>query len=335
MSQHRTLLRSVVVLVSLVAGPVGLGPASSPAHAAEPGRITGTVTGPGGVPLAGATVSAYPVDCPNGCDSFSAVAGSDGGYAVEGVDPGSYLLLIQDGFDHIAEYYDNVTDDDAATHVKVAAGATVTGIDAQLETGGHLTGVVRGRGGKPVRGISVLAYSRVKGRWQSSEQTTTARDGSYDIGKGGLLGGAYRLRFTDDREPGYLMQFYWGASTVRGGTTIVMEENETVTGLDVRLGWPRALRSVTAPTVVGKPRAGGLVRLLPGRWKPAKVSVEVLGWYAGDLTHYLGTRKRKLRIAGRALAESRGKLLLVRFTVRAEGYISVTRTLTVPGGVVT
>lgn len=338
MSRDRRLLGSIVLLLSLVLGSLGPSPASARPQAAavEPGRITGTVTGPGGVPLEAAFVSAYQVDCVDGCASYAASTGVDGAYELNDVQPGTYYLLLQKGFGYIAEYYDNVLEQRSATDVVVAAGSTVAGVNAQLEHGGHLTGVVTGRGNRPLKGITVTVYRNEGGTWQYVGETSTAGDGSYDAtGNNGLLSGVYRLRFTDDSEPGYVAEFYSGAGTLKAATNVVMGENETVAGLDAHLSWPRKLRSVKAPKVTGKPKAGATLRLFPGTWSPAKVTVEVLGWYADDLYHYLGSHTRKLKLVGQALAQARGKLLKVRFTVARPGYITVTKLLTVRGGKVT
>jgi hypothetical protein len=52
------------------------------------------VTGPGGLPLAGATVTAYrPTDRYVGIASVTTAA--DGSYALDRLDPGTYLLLVR------------------------------------------------------------------------------------------------------------------------------------------------------------------------------------------------------------------------------------------------
>src|SRR5690349_10017783 len=119
MLHGRTRLRSIVLLLGLSAGLVGLGPAPAPARPAssEPGAISGTITGPDGAPLEGATVSAYPVKCDQGCDAYAAVSGADGTYEVTGVPAAAYHLLFQVGNGWLAEFYDNVVDQDAATKV--------------------------------------------------------------------------------------------------------------------------------------------------------------------------------------------------------------------------
>ena len=332
MSRDRRLLGSAVLLVSLTLGLVGLSPASAPARAAANGQITGTVTGPGGAPVPGASVSAYPTDCDNGCSSYGSSMAADGSYVVADLPPGSYLLLFQAGFGYLAEYYDNALEPEGATEVMVTAGSTVTGINAQLEHGGHLSGTVTGRGGRPLKGITVTVYAKQGRQWRYAGETSTARNGSYQAGGDGLLSGVYRLRFTDNSEPGYLTQYYRGASTLARATDVVLGENQTVTGLDARLAWPRTLRMVKAPKVIGKPKAGATLRLRPGTWRPGKVRVEVMGWYADNLYQYLGSHTKKITLTGRTLAQARGKFLKVRFKVSAPGYATVDRTLTVPGG---
>ena len=336
MSRHRTLLGTIVALLSLTLAAGGLSGGAEPAQAAAPGRITGTITGPGGAPLPGALVSAYPVTCRGGCSPYGATAGADGGYVLDAVPPGAYLLLFQMGTGYLAEYYPNAATEDGATEVAVTAGGTVDGVNAQLEQGGRLTGTVTGRGGRPLKGINVVTYVKERGRWQSYAETTTAADGSYLAQDGeGLLSGVYRLGFFDSTETGYLTQYYRGATKLSAARNIVLGENQTVAGLDVRMVWPRSLRMVKAPKVIGQPRAGATLQLVPGTWKPAKVKVEILGWYADNLFNYLGVRSGKIRLVGGVLARARGHFVKVRFTVSAPGYMPVTRLLTVPGGWVT
>ena len=336
MSRRRTLLDPVLALLALTLAAAGLSVGAAPAQAADLGRIAGTITGPGGAPLPGAVVSAYPTDCRGGCSSYAAMAGEDGGYLLDALPPGAYHLLVQKGPGYLPEYYPNALSEEGATEVVVAAGGTVAGIDARLELGGRLTGTVTGRDGRPLKGINVVTYAKERGTWRVYSETTTAADGSYvaqDVD--GLLSGVYRLGFFDSSATGYLTQYYRGATKLRAAKSIVLEENQTVTGLDVRMVWPRSLKMVKAPRVIGQPRAGATLQLVPGTWKPAKVKVEILGWYADDLYHYLGVRSRKIRLVGDVLAKARGHFVKVRFTVSAPGYMPVTRLLTVPGGWVT
>ena len=150
----------------------------------------------------------------------------------------------------------------AASEVAVAAGSTVTGKDAQLEHGGRLTGTVTGRKGRPLKGITVMAYRLERGKWQYDSESTTAADGSYVVGSDGsyvvggdgLLSGVYHLRFSDDSGNGYLLQYYGGASTHKAAANVVLGEDETVAGLDAHLAWPRTFGLVKTPKVTGMPQ---------------------------------------------------------------------------------
>lgn len=329
-------MASTLLLALLTMPLAGLASVPEPAGAAvaEPGRITGTITGPGGAPLQGASVSAYRVNCRSGCAAVSATSGADGRYEVRDVPPDTYHLLIQVGHGFVAEYYLNVVDPADATPVVVTPGGTLADVNAQLEHGGHLTGTVTGREGRPLKGIEVAVYGKVPSGWRHLGLTHTDSDGKYDAaGTDGLLGGTYRLRFVDYSEPGYVTEFLNNADTLRGAADVVMAENETVAGLNVRMAWPRKLRNLEAPRIVGNPKAGATLRINPGAWSPAEVKAQVLGWYVGKRARYLGTFAKRLRLVGGVLAQTRGKLIRARIEVSAHGYIPVIVVLTAPGRV--
>lgn len=325
----------MVLTAMLALSLAGVHPAPEPARAAaiDSGTITGIITGPGGVPLQGATVSAYRVACAGGCSASGAVSGADGAYELRDLAPGAYHLLFQRS-GYVAEFHGNVVDQTDATEVSITTGAVLTGVNAQMEHGGHLTGTVTGRQDRPLKGIEVAVYGKGPSGWRFLGQTYTGSDGRYDLaGSNGLLGGTYRLRFIDASEPGYVTEYYNGADTLKGATDVVMAENETVTGLDVRMAWPRTMRNIEAPRILGKPRAGGTLRIDPGAWSPAEVKVQVQGWYVGKWHRYLGTFAKRLRLVGGVLARVRGKVIRARIEVSAHGYIPVIVVLTAPGRV--
>jgi hypothetical protein len=99
----------------------------------EGGAIAGTVLGPGGAPVANATVWAYRNE--NGLvGSLAAATGADGTYRIQSVRPDTdlRLLIVPPPSSGLAvEWFHDATSREAAQVVRVAAGATAT-VDVQL-----------------------------------------------------------------------------------------------------------------------------------------------------------------------------------------------------------
>lgn len=97
--------------------------------------ISGVVTGPGGVPLAGATVTAYrPTDRYVGTVAVRAAA--DGSFAIDRLDPGTYLLLVRprEGSGTSACWHAGVLRRADATPI-ASTGEPRTGIDTSCPAG--------------------------------------------------------------------------------------------------------------------------------------------------------------------------------------------------------
>lgn len=167
------------------AGPVALAPS-----AAGSGSISGTVTGPDGVGLAGITVYAYPAGPGY---SGAATTATDGTYSITGLMPSTYRLELHDygSRTYAAGYYSSgglVGDYASATPVTVPPDAT--GIDVELPLGLRISGTVTGVGGSPVIGFSVFACPISGGMCGSAG---TPGEATYAIG--GLLPGSFVVRF--------------------------------------------------------------------------------------------------------------------------------------------
>jgi hypothetical protein len=122
---------------------------------APTGSISGTVTGPGGVPIEGAIVSASVPDF------GQAITAADGTYTITGLsstasgDPRGYVVWASaPGF--ATEYFDNVADPADSTEVFVLPNEETANIDFSLETEGTISGVVTGPSG-PIEGARVTA----------------------------------------------------------------------------------------------------------------------------------------------------------------------------------
>jgi 5-hydroxyisourate hydrolase-like protein (transthyretin family) len=228
------------------------------AQLATASRITGKVTGPDGAGLVDVNVRAYQ-QLP-GQNYWSLVGSStatrvDGTYDLGGLTAGTYRIEFspwQSG--HLPEYWDDAATIGSASDIVVAASATVTGKNAQLALGGHITGKVTGPDGAGLSGVYVSAYTKVQDTdgdyWSPTMRGTSTRpDGTYDLG--GLEAGTYRIGFTASHG-GFVDEFWDDAATVEAATDIVVAATGTAAGKDARLTTGgRITGTVTGPDDAG------------------------------------------------------------------------------------
>jgi hypothetical protein len=106
------------------------------AELAAGGSLTGTLTGPGGAPVANATVSVYRSQ-DQLLGGYGAVTASDGTYRIDGIQPDNGLRIRfapAQGSGLAAEWFDNATKRKTAADVQIAAGETFDA-SAQLSAG--------------------------------------------------------------------------------------------------------------------------------------------------------------------------------------------------------
>ena len=168
----------------------------------EGGRITGTVTGSGGVPLADLWVYVYPAGNDNSIVSIKTDA--DGHYATEnGLATGQYQVQFSAPLGYQSEWYNNQASQTSATLVSVMAGETHGDVNAQLATyaWSTVTGTVTTADtGLPVN-MWVYAYSvSGLGSWSAY-----ANGGHYVLR--GLPPDAYRISFSSPPSP-YVPIYY-------------------------------------------------------------------------------------------------------------------------------
>jgi hypothetical protein len=187
-------------------------------------HIKGTVTGPGGAPLAGIDVyaessnySGYAMTGPSG--TYSAVVAS-----------GTYTVSFDDsGYVYVAGYYSSTgltLDYGSATPVTVGT-ADVTGINVQLQTGHYIKGTVTGPGGAPLGDVWVCP----EGSDRSAYCAPTASDGTYSAL---VASGTYTVFFDNST---YLSGYYssTGFTLDYGSATPVTVGTADVTSINVQL----------------------------------------------------------------------------------------------------
>ena len=202
-------------------------------------HVTGKVTAPDGSAIAGVTVQAHQKDARSGLlepGRDGRADGADGTYDVAGLKAGTYRLSFssyQGGY--VSEYWNDATTLESATDIVVGASETVTGKNAELALGSHITGKVTGQGGAGLGNVNVVAYRKgagAEGGWSWARSTYTNPDGSYDLG--GLTSGDYRLRFSPYHN-GYVDEYWDDAGSLDAAEDIAVGASETVSGKDAQL----------------------------------------------------------------------------------------------------
>jgi LPXTG-motif cell wall-anchored protein len=218
-------------LGGMAAFALALGGATTASAAApETTTITGKVTSAAdGSPVAAATVF---VNSEDFSQNGYGVVQADGTYRVDGLPAGSYTVRFDlSGTGYVSEYWDGAINRQAAQRVNAVGGETIAGIDATLELGGSITGVVtRESDGSPVVGATVLAASG-SGQGSTASQATDA-EGRYKIT--GLAAGAYTVEFSLFGSA-FATEYWQGATDAIAATPVQVSSGGEVSGIDASL----------------------------------------------------------------------------------------------------
>lgn len=192
------------------------------------GVISGTVTGEGGTPVAGATVT---VNTLYGDRVKFVSANSQGRYRVENLPDGSYLVNFY-ASDYIEESYNDTRDPARSAEVTVRDGKETAAIDAALTRGGRITGkVTEADTGDPMSGVWVR-IGAVDFGYNTSELTDA--NGVY-TSSAELPTGNYLVRFEPSSFGGYAYSYYGGSTLEAGATRVAVTEGATRSGVDAAL----------------------------------------------------------------------------------------------------
>jgi hypothetical protein len=244
--------------------------------------ITGTVTDSGPVPhgLANVTVNVY---FPATNTSEVVTTADDGTYAVSGLASGTdYQVWFFasaatggsfDAFGYLDQSYDNQpTREGTPTPVTVTEGATTTGIDAALHTGGAITGRVTDAAQTQLglADVQVSVYSNTNPSYGGFVKT--AADGSYTV-RSIPAGADYQVCFSAEEAKGgstgalgYVNQCYDNQPAADTATPVVVALGEVRAGVDAALAVGGAV-SGTVSDAVGSHH--GLADVTVGVYSPS------------------------------------------------------------------
>jgi PKD repeat protein len=198
------------------------------------GQITGKVTGAsGGTSLSDIEISVYEA---NG-EQFIASTTTDaaGEYTVSGLGGGEYKLeFVPDygGGNYLPQFYSDQPSLTAANPIKVAVEQTSSGIDAQLQTGGEITGKVTDASSKAaLTDINVCVQaSSGEGVYQCA---TSNSAGEYTVV--GLATGKYKVEFEATEGANYLSQYFNGKADESEAEPVSVTAGSTTSGIDAAM----------------------------------------------------------------------------------------------------
>lgn len=197
---------------------------------AATGAIEGTVTDAiSKDPVAHIEVCAYTANSfeRGGCGLTDA----SGNYVIDEAQPGIYVVEFW-GVEYLRQYYDGATRRQNAEFVFVNGGATVSGIDAELQPGAKVSGTVRDAPShEPLADAEVCAYEEST---ESSSCTSTDTDGTYTLG--GLPTGEYIVAFADwESGEEHIVQYYDHKPRWEEANPISLSPGQSRTGVDADL----------------------------------------------------------------------------------------------------
>jgi hypothetical protein len=188
---------------------------------------------------------------PSGPGGGSAQTNASGDYTISGLAAGSYKVQFSacpGGGNYVTEWWDNKPDVNTADTISLAAGASRTGVDAQLARptiSGHVTNAT----GDPLQNICVSAQPSPSGPGGGSAQTNAS--GDYTIS--GLAAGSYKVQFSACPGGGNYVTEWWDDRPDAGAAdTISLAAGASRTGVDAQLARP----TTTGPVTPGQAESG-------------------------------------------------------------------------------
>lgn len=165
----------------------------------------------------------------------------DGTYRLDGLAPGSYKLNFAawGSNQYVDQWWNNKSSMDLSDTIVVAAGSVLSSIDATLQTGGSISGVVSASA-FPNAGLGGMSVSALSTTGETVAYALTDSSGGYTIS--GLLPGTYQIHvYTETGNVyntslnNYVPKWFGGQGTQATATFVNVAANVAVTGKNVSL----------------------------------------------------------------------------------------------------
>jgi hypothetical protein len=206
---------------------------------ARAGKISGTLTlVEGGGPASDVIASAWNFSGGSWQMMSNALSSTSGAYSIGGLPADSYRVKFTDIYTpprYLTEWYDNVLSVDLAQDIPVAAGATVTNINASLGAYGSIKGTIKAYDGTTnLAGINVdvYRYDSTYAYWEWFAGTTSDGSGNYQIY--GLVTEDYRVQFSDPQDQ-FVGEFYNDKADLTTADNVAVSLGYETTGINALL----------------------------------------------------------------------------------------------------
>ncbi len=196
------------------------------AQLATGGKVTGKVTDASAIGIHNIYVSIY-----NSVNNYitSDYTDANGNYSLNGLLSDSYRVYFgNSGQNYISEWYNNKTSFNTANAVLVSTGSTVN-INAQLATGGQVSGKVTNASAIGIEDIEVTAYDSA---WNYLASAYTDNTGNYIIN--GLPTGSCKVEF-DDQGMNYLSEWYNNQASFDTADAVVVTSGSNTPNINAQL----------------------------------------------------------------------------------------------------
>ncbi|MGD9099759.1 MAG: carboxypeptidase regulatory-like domain-containing protein, partial [Anaerolineae bacterium] len=211
------------------------------------GGISGTVTGPGGG-MPGVYV--YVQRMMGSSLTSSSYTGVDGSYYLWGLDAGEYRVQFTPPSPFMREWYDNALDTSAARYVTVTLGATTANVDAVMEAGGVITGLITAADtGNPLPGAYTNVYSTSGSLVR--DYAYARADGQYQTP--GLPAGTYQVYFSPGSWNRYIAEWYDDALPSSVHMTVTVPVSGVTPNINAALDQGGSISGWTYNALKGQP----------------------------------------------------------------------------------
>ena len=191
---------------------------------------------------------------------------SDGEYVTPPLARGEYKVSFdspfESGLNYVEQYYGGASSWNDALAVSIEAGATSSGIGAELSEGGGISGrVTNAWTGEPIKDAVACALAKYDGFGACA---ATDDNGEYNIES--LAGGEYAVGFAAGKN--YVVQYYDKKSPLSAAEQVSVTVGDTHDDIDAALqpSDGASPHNTVSPAVSGVPSVGDVLSCSPGSW---------------------------------------------------------------------
>lgn len=236
-----------LAVCAVVAVPISLLAAATPAGATSTSKTTGTVKGviknaSTGKPIAGVCVNVVEAS-DNTTVGTSAASNSSGDWTLKGVPPATDYTAISvncNGTEYVGQWYDHKNYQNKATEFAVTAGSVTSGINFSLSEGGNISGTVTdSTTSEPVEDVLVVALWTTQDS-ASTYATCTSTAGTYELTAVPTSGAIVWFDTGADQgacgaTTSYDSEYYLNSSTYSSATVVAVKAGKTTKNIDQAL----------------------------------------------------------------------------------------------------